>query len=229
MVVGSLSLALPAALLAWPLALGLCALLVTGGRPGGGAWPRRGHLALRLMVRFMTAVPTVVYGFVAIFLLAPLMRSLWGGGSGLGLVTACLTLTLLIMPTMVLLMEAGLHDRYDRLRLDAAALGFSRLRTFAVWTLPNAVPALISALLLGFGRALGDTLIALMLSGNAPQAPSSLAGPFRALTAHMALVTANEAGGAAYDSLFAAGAILMCVSCGVSLALRRSEPGPDRV
>ena len=71
------------------------------------------------------------------------------------------------------------------------------------------------------GRALGDTLIPLMLAGNAPQAPLALGDSLRTLTAHMALVTANEVGGAAYNSLFAAGALLLLITAVTSLALRR--------
>ena len=73
------------------------------------------------------------------------------------------------------------------------------------FVLPASIRALVSARLLGFGRALGDTLIPLMLAGNAPAIPDSLNGGMRALTAHMALVTANEVGGAAYNFSFLAG------------------------
>ena len=89
------------------------------------------------------------------------------------------------------------------------------------FVLPASIRALVSAGLLGFGRALGDTLIPLMLAGNAPAIPDSLNGGMRALTAHMALVTANEVGGAAYNSLFLAGLILLLTNAGASLLLRR--------
>lgn len=225
MVAGSLILAVSATVCAWPLALGLCGLGLAGR--AGGPVARRLLTALGALIRFMTAVPTVIYGFVAVFLLVPLMRAALGRGSGLGLASAGLALTILILPTMVLIMEAGLKKRYERLRLDAAALGFGGLATFWHWVLPQSGSALVSALVLGFGRALGDTMISLMLAGNAPQTPAALSDSFRTLTAHMALVTANEAGGAAYNSLFAAGAILLAISCGVSLAVRalRREPG----
>lgn len=216
MAAGSLILAASATICAWPLALGLCGLTIAGGR---GARCRI-IMVLGALIRFMTAVPTVIYGFVAVFLLVPLMRQILGRGSGLGLASAGLVLTILILPTMVLIMEAGLKKPYERVRLDSAALGFGGLATFWHWVLPQSGSALISALVLGFGRALGDTMISLMLAGNAPQVPAALSDSFRTLTAHMALVTANEAGGEAYNSLFAAGAIALAISCGVSLAVR---------
>jgi len=227
MVAGSLILAVSATVCAWPLALGLCGLTISG--QGGGRTSRWFLASLSALIRFMTAVPTVIYGFVAVFILVPLMRTALGRGSGLGLASAGLVLTVLILPTMVLIMEAGLKKRYERVWLDSAALGFGGLATFWHWVLPQSGSALISALVLGFGRALGDTMISLMLAGNAPQAPAALSDSFRTLTAHMALVTANEAGGDAYNSLFAAGAILLGISCGVSLAVRaiRRERRPD--
>ena len=227
MVAGSLILAVSATACAWPLALGLCGLTISARASGRITW---GLLAtLSVLIRFMTAVPTVIYGFVAVFLLVPLMRTALGRGSGLGLASAGLVLTVLILPTMVLIMEAGLKKRYERVRLDSAALGFRGLATLWHWVLPQSGSALIAALVLGFGRALGDTMISLMLAGNAPQTPAALSDSFRTLTAHMALVTANEAGGEAYNSLFAAGAILLAISCGVSLAVRalRREQRPD--
>lgn len=82
---------------------------------------------------------------------------------------------------------------------------------------------MLTALALGFGRGVGDTLIALMLSGNWPQLPALPTDSLRTLTAHMALVTANEVGGTAYNSLFAAGAILLLINGAVSLTIRRLE------
>ncbi len=225
MLCGSLLLSLSALLLAWPLALGICCRLYLGeGRPG-----QRGLTALlRGLVRGMTAIPTVVYGFAALFLLTPLIREGLDQGAGLCWLSAALVLALLILPTMVLVMEAGLRPRLETLHLSAASLGLTRLQTLGFLALPSARRSLISAAVLGFGRAAGDTLVSLMLAGNAPQLPASLYESLRTLTAHMALVTANEVGGAAYNSLFAAGALLLVVNASISLLARRlSRAGPD--
>lgn len=215
---GTLLLSVSALLLAWPLALGLCCrLYLDAGRPGR----RVCTVLLRGLVRGMTAIPTVVYGFAALFLLVPLVREGPGRGTGLCWLSAALMLALLILPTMVLVMEAGLRPRLESLHLRAAALGLTRLQTLAFLGLPAARRSLVSAAVLGFGRAAGDTLIPLMLAGNAPQLPVSLDESLRTLTAHMALVTANEVGGATYNSLFVAGALLLAVNASVSLLARR--------
>lgn len=224
MCVGSLALALLALGLGWPLALGLACWLLTEE----SATARPLTRFVNGLIRFMTTVPTVVYGFAAVFLLTPLARTVLGG-TGMCLASAAVMLVLLVLPTMVLILMAGLRPRLDRLCPWGLALGFSRLDLLRLFVLPGSGRTLASAAVLGFGRAVGDTLIPLMLAGNATQVPGSLAESMRSLTAHMALVTANEVGGAAYNSLFAAGLVLLAVNTGASLVLRRlvrSSSGP---
>ncbi len=210
--------------LGWPLALGLACWLLTEE----SATARPLTRFVNGLIRFMTTVPTVVYGFAAVFLLTPLARTVLGG-TGMCLASAAVMLVLLVLPTMVLILMAGLRPRLDRLCPWGLALGFSRLDLLRLFVLPGSGRTLASAAVLGFGRAVGDTLIPLMLAGNATQVPGGLAESMRSLTAHMALVTANEVGGAAYNSLFAAGLVLLAVNTGASLVLRRlvrSSSGP---
>lgn len=213
MVAGSTILAVSALGIAWPVSLAVCCWTL--------ASPESPFLApVRGCVRLMTAIPTVVYGFAAVFLVTPLVRS-GLGGSGFCWLAAALVLALLVLPTMVLVMEAGLAPRLAALCPGGLAIGLDRLELLWFLVLPQAGKPLLAAALLGVGRAFGDTLLPLMLAGNAPQVPTGLGDSLRTLTAHMALVTANEVGGAAYNSLFAAGALLLAVTAVTSLALRR--------
>ncbi len=213
MLAGSVILAASALLLAWPLSLALCCWVVTS--------PQSPFLVpVRGCIRLITAVPTVVYGFAAVFLITPLARS-WLGGSGFCWLAAAVVLALLILPTLVLVLEAGLAPRLEELCPGGLAVGLDRMELLWFFVLPQSRNVLLAATLLGLGRALGDTLIPLMLAGNAPQVPLAFGDSLRALTAHMALVTANEVGGAAYNSLFAAGALLLFITAAISLALRR--------
>ena len=213
MIAGSVLLSASALALAWPLALALCAWFVTSPKS-------LFRVPVRACVRLMTAVPTVVYGFAAVFLVTPFIRA-GLGGSGFCWLAAALVLALLILPTMVLILEAGLAPRLEALCPGGLALGLSRMDLLWFFVFPKSRNVLLSAALLGAGRAFGDTLIPLMLAGNAPQVPSGLGESLRTLTAHMALVTANEVGGAAYGSLFAAGALLLVISAATNVALRR--------
>ena len=222
MCLGSLALSGFALLLGWPLALGLCCWLLAEESPSAGPFVRlTGGL-----IRFMTTIPTVVYGFAAVFLLTPLVRTALGG-TGMCMLSAGIVLMLLILPTMVLVLEAGLSPRLEQLCPWGLALGFSRLNLLRLFVLPEGRRCLAAAAVLGGGRAMGDTLVPLMLAGNAPVVPGGFTEGLRTLTAHMALVTANEVGGAAYNSLFAAGLILLLVNAAASMALRRLGASPQ--
>ena len=216
MLAGSTILAAFALCLGWPIALALVAWRLCEQNR------LLAHIAsfCGAVIRFMSAVPTVIYGFAAVFLLTPLARSIFGG-SGFCLFSAGIMLVFLILPSIFLVLETALAPRLATLCPFGLALGFSRLELFRYFVLPRSGNALVAAALLGFGRALGDTLIPLMLAGNAPAAPEGLASGIRTLTAHMAMVTANEVGGAAYNSLFLAGMILLLTNAGASLILRR--------
>ena len=217
MLAGSLALAVSSMLVAYPLALGVCCF----AHGVGPDWAARPLLAA---VRLMSSVPTVVYGLVAAFSLVPLIRSAFSG-SGFCWLAALLTLAVLTLPTIVLLLDSQFQRVRSEIRLTAAALGFTRVQEMLQLTLPLSSRGLAMAATLGFGRALGDTLVPLMLAGNAPQLPGSLLDPMRTLTTHIALVVATDSQSAAYNSLFACGLILFLVTVLVNLGVRRIRTG----
>jgi len=219
MLTGSLCVGSIALLIGWPLSFFLCAWLLCPER-SSSIFQRAVRRCVGTLVRIMTAIPTVVYGFAAVFLLAPSIRQ-GLGGTGFGWLTASIMLSLLILPTIVLVLQAGLAPRLEALALPGQALGFSRLELLWHVVLPQARGTLLASAVLGFGRAVGDTMLPLMLAGNATVVPESILGGVRTLTAHMALVTANEVGGAAYQSLFMAGLFLLVINAVVSICLKR--------
>lgn len=204
MIAGSLSLSVAAFILAYPVGIGIC-LFILGPTP---AFLRRLVLGI---VTFMTAIPTVVYGFVAIFLLTPLLQGL-GARSGPSLLAAAITLALLILPTIVLFLYGPMREAEEQTRLTSAALGLTPLQSLLTVVLPSVTTGLRTAAVMGYCRALSDTLIPLMLTGNAPQLPGSLFDSIRTLTAHIALVVATDNSSPAFHSLFACALILYAVS-----------------
>lgn len=214
MLAGTLALAISALLIAYPVGLGIC-LFVHGLGP---VWLARPVLVL---IHCMTGIPTVIYGFVAVFLLVPLLRNSFAHGTGFSLLAASLTLSTMILPTIVLLINSQLQQIVPSLHLTAAALGISRVQELTRISLPAASYGLLAAAILGFGRAVGDTLIALMVSGNAAQIPDSAFGSIRTLTAHIALVVATDSQSTTYHSLFASGMILFLTTALVNLVLQK--------
>jgi phosphate transport system permease protein len=217
MILASALLALVATALAAPLALGLVAFLQ-------GIGPKRLRPPLLRLVQFMTSIPTVVYGFVAVIVLVPLIRE-YLGGSGFSLLGAVVMLALLVLPTVVLVWQAHVAQGERGVLNSCLALGMSPAQALACVILPASRRSAVSALVLGFCRALGDTLIALMVAGNATEVPGSLLDSARALTAHIALVLATDAFSPEYRSVAAAACLLFLLTAGISLGLRRLEDG----
>ena len=200
------ALSLSSLALGWLVSFGcVCYIHGFGGKRGGAL--------LLSLLRVMTAIPTVVYGFASVFLLVPIVRNGFGG-SGLSWFTATLILALLITPTMVLVMDGAVEQAVRESGLTAASLGFSRAEHLVFVVLPSCREWLWGAALLGFGRAAGDTMIPTMLAGNAVQYPTSPLNAIRTLTAHIGLVLSSDVGGTAYYSLFAAGGVLLALSAG---------------
>ena len=212
MIAATLSLSLSSLVMGWLLSLGcLCYIHGFGGKTGASL--------LSALLRIMTAIPTVVFGFASVFLLVPLIRDHFGG-SGFSWLTASLVLSLLITPTMVLSMESAAAQIAEDSALTAASLGMSKAENFIYVALPASKEWLRGAALLGFGRAAGDTMIPTMLAGNAVQYPGSPTEAIRTLTAHIGLVLSSDVGGTAYYSLFVAGGILLFLSAGANLLVR---------
>ncbi len=214
MLAGSLSLSILALLIAFPAAIGLCCFA-----HGIGPAPM-GRMLLGL-IHFMTAIPTVVYAFVSAVLLVPFIRDLFGYGSGYALLTAGLVLSLLILPTIVLLIEAWWRPTISELRLTCSSLGMTPAQALFKVVLPVSRKGLAAAAIFGFGRAIGDTMIGLMLAGNAPRFPGSPLDSIRTLAAHIAFGLEADTQSPAYHSVFACGLILIIIMAAVHIAIRR--------
>lgn len=221
MVAGSGLLGLIALLLAFPIAIGICGFCLIERYRAAAFW-------IRHVIRLMAGIPTVVYGLAAIFLLVPLLRETFRSGSGFCLLAAVIMIVLLILPVMVMMLDSHCRPLARQIRLASSALGFSDTQTVLYLILPYSGKGMISAALLGFNRAIGDTLLPLMLAGNAPQLTGNLLDSIRSLTAHIGLVIATENGSSAYNSLFASGLLLLSISVTITLLLRKIAAGHQK-
>jgi phosphate transport system permease protein len=160
------------------------------------------------LVHVMAAVPSLVYAVLGVLCIVPFLRQ-WTNTGGFGLLAAVLTLTLFITPQQVLLSRSLLSDLMKRSDLTAQSLGLSKLQSFLHIVLPQAKASLFETYLLGYVRALGDTMIALLVAGNAAQSPNSWLTPVRSLTAHIALVSGVDTLSQTFQSVFVVSAILL--------------------
>jgi len=213
MLVASLILAILSLLMSVPVSLGV-SFLITSLAPSG---LRRYLLA---MVRGMTSIPTVVYSFAALFLLVPVMRNLLGYGSGMSLLTAAPVLALVTAPTMILFFVNSFNNVSSSFTLAADAIGCSRVQKLLYIILPQAWSGILNGIILGFGRAIGDTMVSLMLAGNSTAFPHSIAESGRTLTAHIALVMAYDFDSLEFKSIFVCGLFLYLLTALLMLAFR---------
>jgi len=212
-VVGSLLSATLATLIAFPISLGVCCFIVAIG-------PCFLRMFLRRVIYLMTGVPTVVYALISVTLLVPLVRD-FSGNSGFCWLTTSLTLSLLIMPTIVLVMLVSIEAIWQRESVTVEALGLTRAQGLLSVVLPQSLLALATSAMLGWARALGDTMVALMVSGNAPHVPKSVFDTLRTLTAHIALVVTGDSQQLAYRAVFLCGLLLFLIIAFVSHFVQR--------
>ncbi len=201
MIVGTLYIAALSLSISFPISLG-CSFFIQITHPG-----RPGRM-FKKIVQLMTAIPTVIYGFVGVFLLVPVVRNLFSYGSGMCVLSASIMLGLLISPTMILFFSLG-FQRVPKEYTDAVdALGGRPFQKLLYVILPHAWPGILTGIVLAFGRAMGDTLIALMLSGNSVMPPSCVLDSARTLTAHIAMVIAADFDSIEFKTIFVCGAVL---------------------
>lgn len=209
MMAGTLCIAFLSLVISFPISLG-CSFFIEVLKPGS-----KGNL-LKKLVQFMTAIPTVIYGFVGVFLLVPFIREGFAYGSGMCILSASLMLGLLISPTLILFFSQS-FSRVPQSYLNAVdALGGTTFQKLFHVILPHSWKGMLTGIVLAFGRAMGDTLIALMISGNAVLLPASLLDSARTLTAHIALIFAADFDSTEFKILFMSGIVLyMMTSLGV--------------
>ena len=213
MLVASLTLAILSLLLSFPVSLGMSFLITSLA-------PSKLRRFLLAVVRVMTSIPTVVYSFTALFILVPIMRNLMGFGTGMSLLTAAPVLALVVAPTMILFFVNSINNVSSNFTLAADALGSTKVQKLLYIILPQAWPGILNGTLLGFGRAIGDTMVSLMLAGNSTAYPNSIAESGRTLTAHIALVMAYDFDSMEFKSIFVCGLFLYLLTAFLMLAFR---------
>lgn len=180
---------------------------------------KRSKEVAKSIVEFMAAIPSVVIGLIGIALLVQNVRVWFGLDTGLTAFTAGLMVGILALPTIVSISEDALHAVPYDLRLGSAALGNTRWQTAYKVVIPAASSGIFAAIILGMGRAIGETMVVLMLSGNAGTIPLSPFEPVRTLPGTIAKELGEVVrGGLHYSALFVMGLVLFVVTFLINLA-----------
>ena len=212
LLVGTLSVTLLAMVIAVPLGLG--AAVYVSEFAGG-----RIKEALKIVIELLAAIPSVVWGFIGYMVLGPILIWLTGAPIGINLLNGGIILALMSVPIIVSVSEDALRAVPDSYREAATALGASRWEVVYRVLFPAAKHGLLAAVLLGVGRAIGETMAVLMATGHAVQIPRGLMDPVRTLTATIAAELGETvAGDAHYQVLFVIGMVLFAVAFVVNLS-----------
>jgi len=212
LLVGSLAVTGLAMLLAVPFGLG-AAIYVSEFCSG------KLKEVLKVVIELLSAVPSVVWGFIGYLVLGPIIMNLTGAAVGVNLLNGGIILALMSVPIIVSVGEDSLKAVPDSYREAAVSLGASRWEIVYRVLFPAAKNGLLAAVLLGVGRAIGETMAVLMVTGHAVQIPHSLVDPIRTLTATIAAKLGETVeGNDHYRVLFVIGVVLFAVTFVVNLA-----------
>jgi phosphate transport system permease protein len=173
-------------------------------------------------IELLAALPSVVIGFVGMVLIAPLMQDWLGAASGLNILNAALMLAFMSVPTICSVAEDALRAVPHSLREASLALGATRWETLAQVVVPAALSGIGTAIMLGMSRAIGETMVVLMVAGGAAISPTSLLDPVRPMPASIAAEMAEAPfRDVHYHALFATGIVLFLLTLTFNVIAQR--------
>jgi phosphate transport system permease protein len=180
--------------------------------------PKKLQMFLKPVIEMLASIPSVAIGFLGIVLLGPGISHLFGLQNGLNALNGSVLLSIMALPTIITISDDAINAVPQSHREASLALGANKWETLFLVTLPAATPGLVAAVMLGLGRALGETMTVLMATGNAAMAPSGYLDSIRTITATIAI----EMGEVPYQTthyfaLFAIAAVLFLITLGVNL------------
>ena len=211
MIVGNFAVAALAMIIAIPLGL-LAAIYIS---EFAGTTTKEW---LKIGIEVLAAIPSIVWGFIAITMIGPLLIKYAGATWGTNLLNGGIVLGLMSVPLIVSLAEDSLRAVPDSFREAAMALGANKWEIVYRVLFPAARSGLLAACMLGVGRAIGETMAVLLATGNKNHIPTALTDPITTLTATIASEMGDAvAGSDHFKSLFVIGLLLLVITCGINV------------
>ncbi len=218
MIVGSIYVTAGAIILGVPVGL-LCAIFMAK------FCPRRLYSVLKPAVDLLAGIPSIVYGFFALMVIVPVVQQLTGT-SGKGILTASIMLAIMILPTIVSVSEASIRAVPESYYEGSLALGATHERSVFFATVPAAKSGIMAGVILGVGRAIGETMAVSMVAGNQPILPDSILSGVRTMTANV-IIEMGYAEGLHREALIATAVVLfvfiLIINISFSLLKRRDK------
>jgi phosphate transport system permease protein len=202
MIVGSVSVTIGAAIVGVPIAI-CCSIFLAEFAPA------KLRNIFRPAIQLLAAIPSVVYGFWGVLFVVPAIRK-YLGGPGLSILAGSIILGIMILPTIISITEVSLLALPRQYKDGALALGLTQWQTIHSLLLPAAKSGIVAAVILGLGRAIGETMAVIMVLGNAVALPHSVLDPVRTLTTNIG-IEMGYASGEHQQALFATGIVLFVI------------------
>ncbi|WP_077308648.1 phosphate ABC transporter permease subunit PstC [Terribacillus halophilus] len=202
---GSLAVTFLSALVAAPLGIGAAIFM-------SEISPRFGKKVLQPVIELLVGIPSVVYGFIGLVVLVPLVRDNLPG-IGFSLFAGVVVLTVMILPTVTTIATDAMRSLPDSLRQGSMALGATRWQTIRKVLIPAALPSLLTAIVLGMARAFGEALAVQMVIGNSRDIPETIFDTSATLTTIVTLNIGHTTyGSIENNTLWSMGLILLVIS-----------------
>lgn len=206
LLVGTVMVAAGSLLFAIPLGIASALYLAEVASPGV-------RETVKPAVEMIAGIPSVVLGLIGILFLSPVVARVFGLSGGLNALTSSIIVGIMVLPTIISITEDVLTSLPREFREASLALGATRWQTIRMTLLPAASSGIVAAVMLGLGRAIGETMAVLMVAGNSRAMPLSFFDPVRPMTANIAIeIKEVVTGSTHYKALFAIGLVLFLMT-----------------
>jgi len=211
MIVSTLLVTFGALIIAVPVGIACAAYIADVANP-------RAREIIKPVIEILAGIPSVVVGFLGIVVIGPFIARLFGIANGLNALNGSVLLAIMSLPTIISISEDAIVSVPQDYKNASLALGANKWQTLIRVTIPSALSGIIAAVMLGMGRAIGETMTVLMACGNAPALPLGYLDPIRTMTATIAIELGETVqGDVHYRSLFIIGFVLFIMTFLVNL------------
>lgn len=211
LIYGTLWVSLGAILLALPIGLGAAIYLSEIAK-------KRTRSLLKPLIELLAGIPSVVYGFFGLVIIVPLIQSTFDLPVGETGLAGSVVLAIMALPTIITISEDAMRNTPRAMKEASLALGASKWQTIYKIVIPYSASGITAGAILGIGRAIGETMAVLMVTGNAAVIPHTLLEPVRTIPATIAAELGEAPnGGLHYEALFALGCILFIITFGINM------------